>query len=57
MIIVLIAGVALIRLSPVNFGSHDRSNYGEYCPTLDLSGWKDFSKTFAVLVKKMMPKG
>jgi hypothetical protein len=51
LIVVLIAGVALVRLSPVNFGSHDRSNYGEYCPTLDLSGWKDFSNTFAEEVK------
>jgi len=52
MIIILIAGIALIRLSPVNFGSHEKENYGEYCPTLDLSGWKDFSKTFAVQVKQ-----
>jgi hypothetical protein len=52
MIIVLIAGLVLIRFSPVNFGSHEKQNYGEYCPTLDLTGWKDFSKTFAVLVKE-----
>jgi len=56
-IIVLIAGIALIRLSPVNFGSHDQQNYGEYCPTLDLSGWKDFSKTFALQVKEDLAKG
>lgn len=43
---VLIAGIVLVRLSPVNFGSHDKANYGEYCPTLDLSGWKDFSNAF-----------
>ncbi len=53
-VIVLIAGTTLIRLSPVNFGSHDRQNFGEYCPTLDLSGWKSFSASFAVLVKEDM---
>ncbi|MEN9685880.1 MAG: hypothetical protein RLZZ28_1666 [Bacteroidota bacterium] len=47
---ILIAGIALIRLSPVNFGSKEKENYGEYCPTLDLSGWKDFSKQFSLLV-------
>lgn len=55
--IVLVAGIALVKLSPVNFGSHDKENYGEYCPTLDLSGWKDFSKSFAVLVKEDEAKG
>jgi 4-amino-4-deoxy-L-arabinose transferase-like glycosyltransferase len=48
--IVLITGIALVRLSPVNFGSRDRQNFGEYCPTLDLSGWKDFSREFHTLV-------
>lgn len=57
MIIVLVAGVALVRLSPVNFGSHNKENYGEYCPTLDLSGWKDFSASFAVLVRDDAAKG
>ena len=56
-IIVLIAGVGLTRLSPVNFGSHDKANYGEYCPTLDLSGWKDFSKTFSLQVKQDVMNG
>ena len=51
-IVILIVGIGLIRLSPVNFGSHEKENYGEYCPTLDLSGWNDFSKTFATLVKE-----
>ena len=51
LIIVLITVLSLIRLSPVNFGSHDRQNYGEYCPTLDVSGWKNFSETFAALAK------
>jgi hypothetical protein len=52
LIIVLISGVALIRLSPVNFGSHDRENYGEYCPTLDLSGWRAFSNDFTAIAKE-----
>lgn len=56
-IIVLITGVALIRLSPVNFGSHEKENYGEYCPTLDLSGWKNFSNDFAVKVKEEESRG
>ncbi len=56
-IIVLIVGIGLIRLSPVNFGSHEKENYGEYCPTLDMSGWKDFSKSFALIVKEDAAKG
>lgn len=57
LLIVLISGIALIRLSPVNFGSHDKQNYGEYCPTLDMSGWKDFSDSFALVVKEDVAKG
>ncbi len=57
LVIVLITGIALIRLSPVNFGSHAQQNYGEYCPTLDLSGWKDFSRSFDTLAKKDMAEG
>lgn len=56
-IIILISGIGLIRLSPVNFGSHAQQNYGEYCPTLDMSGWKDFSKTFALQVKEDISNG
>jgi hypothetical protein len=48
--VVLVAGIALVRYSPVNFGSHDKENYGEYCPTLDMSGWKHFSSDFRQLV-------
>ena len=54
---VLVAGIGLIRLSPVNFGSHNQENYGEYCPTLDLSGWNDFSNTFAIQVKQDIDSG
>lgn len=56
-LVILISGIGLIRLSPVNFGSHEKENYGEYCPTLDVSGWKTFSDSFAVLVKKDMAAG
>lgn len=57
LIIVLVVGIALIRFSPANFGSHDKDNYGEYCPTLDMSGWKNFSRDFQTLVKEDMSKG
>ncbi len=50
--IVLILGILLIRLSPINFGSKDKANYGEYCPTLDMSGWNELGKSFALIVKK-----
>ena len=49
--VVLILGLSVIRFSPINFGSQDKANYGEYCPTLDLTGWADFSKAFAQLVQ------
>ncbi len=48
-VIVLVSGIGLIRYSPVNFGSHEKENYGEYCPTLDMSGWSQFSKDFGQL--------
>lgn len=51
LIVTLIAGIAIVRLSPVNFGSKEKENYGEYCPTLDLTGWSDFSDEFAKLVQ------
>lgn len=38
--------------APFNLGSKNNENYGEYCPTLDISGWKDFSNQFDSLVKK-----
>ena len=49
---VLIAAIFIIHFSPVNFGSQDQANYGEYCPTLDLSGWRAFGDDFSRLVKK-----
>jgi len=50
LVILLVAATAIVRWSPVNFGSHDKANYGEYCPTLDLNGWSDFSNDFEKLV-------
>jgi hypothetical protein len=50
-LILLITGTVLIRFSPINFGSQQKENYGEYCPTLDMSGWKDFSTSFDSLRK------
>jgi hypothetical protein len=61
-LLMLLTATAIVRLAPVNFGSHEKENYGEYCPTLDLSGWSDFSKVYATLVasdiekKLMQPK-
>jgi hypothetical protein len=46
-----IAAIGVVRFSSVNFGSHNKENYGEYCPTLDLTGWKNFSTDFNQLVK------
>jgi hypothetical protein len=48
---VLVIGVGLVQLAPRNFGSQDLANYGEYCPTLDLSGWKKFGIAFNQLVE------
>jgi len=50
-VFVLVLGVGIIRFSPINFGSQDKANYGEYCPTLDVNGWANFSKEFDQLVK------
>ncbi len=57
MIVVLVTLVALVRFSPVNFGSQAKENYGEYGPTLDLSGWRVFSKEFEVMVKNDFIQG
>ncbi len=57
LMVVLLLGVGLVRLSPINFGSHDKANYGEYGPTLDLSGWSDFSESFDEMVKRDITRG
>ena len=51
-VVVLFSAVLLVRFSPVNFGSQEKENYGEYCPTLDLSGWKELGVEFSAIVKK-----
>lgn len=48
--LLLILATAIVRFSPINFGSQQKENFGEYCPTLDLSGWDDFGGEFAKLV-------
>jgi len=47
---VLLSGVILARFAPFNLGSKEYSNYGERCPTLDISGWDDFGNNFSKLV-------
>jgi hypothetical protein len=56
-LLVLFTGVAAVRLSPVNFGSHAKENYGEYGPTLDLSGWAEFSQQFSRVVQHDQDSG
>ena len=46
---ILLALVIIVQKYPGNFGSQKESNLGEYCPTLDLSGWKDFSAAFKTI--------
>lgn len=48
----LITAIGFVQYAPRNFGSQDAHNYGEYCPTLDVSGWKDFSLEFNKLMTK-----
>ncbi|MFP5041553.1 ArnT family glycosyltransferase [Parasediminibacterium sp. JCM 36343] len=54
---VLIGGIALARFAPFNVGSKHLDDYGEYCPTLDISGWEDFGEAFNTLVKKDIATG
>ena len=49
---ILLALVLIVQKYPGNFGSQQQNNLGEYCPTLDLSGWKDFSVAFDSLAKR-----
>lgn len=54
---VLIAGSLLSNYAPRNFGSQDKENYGEYCPTLDLNGWDAFGKKFAQIEREDIAAG
>jgi hypothetical protein len=49
--LVLSTGIYIINFSPVNFGSNDSANFGEYSPVLDLSGWKNLANSFSMQVK------
>jgi 4-amino-4-deoxy-L-arabinose transferase-like glycosyltransferase len=53
----LIFATAFVRLAPFNIGSQKAENFGEYCPTLDLSGWNNFSDAFAKLEKEDVTNG
>lgn len=58
LVVVAIVGITLLaNFAPFNLGSKDKESYGEYCPTLDISGWKDFSNEFDKLVKKDVESG
>lgn len=48
----LIIAVGFVQFAPRNFGSQENHNYGEYCPTLDVSGWQQFSLQFKELKEK-----
>lgn len=50
MVAVLIAGAVAANIAPFNLGSKAYDRYGEYCPTLDISGWKTFGNDFKTLV-------
>ena len=56
-IAILIVGTLLANFAPFNLGSKEEKNYGEYCPTLDISGWKDFGKQYAALVEEDLHTG
>ena len=49
-VVALISITLLANFAPFNLGSKDKNSYGEYCPTLDISGWKNFSKSFKTLI-------
>lgn len=53
----LIFATAFVRLAPFNIGSQKAENFGEYCPTLDLSGWSNFSDAFTKLEKEDIANG
>jgi len=49
---ILLALIIIVQKYPGNFGSQQSNNLGEYCPTLDLSGWKNFSVAFKNVAAK-----
>ena len=54
---VLATGILLINFSPINYGSSDVANFGEYSPVLDLSGWKNLADSFSLQVKNDEQEG
>ena len=53
---VIILVTYFANFSSINLGSKDPNSFGEYSPTLDISGWKDFSKAFNNVVKEDVKK-
>ncbi|MCX6208619.1 MAG: glycosyltransferase family 39 protein [Bacteroidetes bacterium] len=51
LIIVFATVTFLIHFYPSNFGSKNKENFGESCPTLDISGWENMSNEFYILYK------
>jgi Dolichyl-phosphate-mannose-protein mannosyltransferase len=48
--------IVLANFSPINFGSQQKENYGEGCPTLDVSGWNNFGNAFALYANQIENK-
>jgi len=55
--VLLVSSVLVVKFSPVNFGSKQPEAYGEYCPTLDLSGWRALGNQFKSIVIEDIQKG
>lgn len=56
-VFLLVIALLLVNFAPMNFGSQDSEKYGEYCPTLDISGWKDLGKQMKQLMKQDVDDG
>lgn len=56
-IVVIVILVTATNFSPINFGSQQKENFGEYCPTLDVSGWQNFTKEFNLLQQQQVQQG
>jgi hypothetical protein len=54
---VLIVAAVAVKFSPINFGSKSPESYGEYCPTLDLSGWNKLGENFKTMVTEDIENG
>ena len=52
----LFLAILLIGLYPGTFGSHDREHYGDGDFTLDMVGWKQFSKDFEPWMEEQKEK-